>query len=191
MSHVKQWDRPPWISKVLKNLEKELSKKHYSFYNCILLASIKKRYNFTYRTLEYDLYYLSRGELRIFSYLCRLYTGIHAKPKPKFKSGAISESTTALNVDQTNTSVLNADQKSTAPSAALPLPSPLAPSTISTRGNGQEQQAAIAPTTDTGVSGSTAAAAAVATTQKKEVGLAKAHVDNKKMDARKKSLKRL
>ncbi|KAK7854343.1 ubiquitin-conjugating enzyme e2 22 [Quercus suber] len=45
----------------------------------------------------------------------RLYTGIHAKPKPKFKSGAISESTTALNVDQTNTSVLNADQKSTTP----------------------------------------------------------------------------
>lgn len=121
----------------------------------------------------------------------RLYTGIHAKPKPKFKSGAISESTTALNVDQTNTSVLNADQKSTAPSAALPLPSPLAPSTISTRGNGQEQQAAIAPTTDTGVSGSTAAAAAVANTQKKEVGLAKAHADKKKMDARKKSLKRL
>ncbi|GMY28550.1 inactive protein kinase SELMODRAFT_444075-like [Fagus crenata] len=43
-----------------------------------------------------------------------LYTGIHAKPKPKFKSGAIFESTTELNVDQTNTSVLNADQKSTA-----------------------------------------------------------------------------
>ena len=188
MSRVKQWDRPPWISKVLKNLEKELSKKHYSFYNCILLASIKKRYNFTYRTLEYDLYYLSRGELRIFSYLCRLYIGMHAKPKPKFKSGVISESTTALNVDQTNTSVLNVDQKSTTPSAALLLPSPLAPSTIFTKGNRQEQQAAIAPTTDTRVSGSTAA---VAITQKKEVGLAKAHVDNKKMDARKKSLKRL
>ncbi|GMY33993.1 ubiquitin-conjugating enzyme E2 22 [Fagus crenata] len=160
MSHVKQWDRPPWISKVLENLEKELSKKHYSFYNCILLASIKKR----------------------------LYIGIHAKPKPKFKSGVISESTTALNVDQTNTSVLNVDQKSTTPSAALLLPSPLAPSTIFTKGNRQEQQAAIAPTTDTGVSGSTAV---VAITQKKEVGLAKAHADNKKMDARKKSLKRL
>lgn len=128
----------------------------------------------------------------------RLYTGIHAKPKPKFKSGAISESTTALNVDQTNTSVLNADQKSTTPGAALPLPcpSPLAPSTTSTRGNGKEQQAAIAPATDTGVSGSTVAAAATAaaaapTTQKKEGGLAKAHADKKKMDARKKSLKRL
>ena len=176
---------------MLEKLEEELSKKRYSIYNRILLASIKKRYNFAYRTLEYDFYCLSRGELRIFSNLCWLYIGIHAKPKPKFKSGAISESTIALNVDQTNTLVLNADQKSKVPSAALPLLSPLAPSTIFTRGNGQEQQAAIAPTTDTGVSGSTAAAAAVATTQKKEVGLAKAHADKKKIDARKKSLKRL
>ncbi|KAB1223206.1 Ubiquitin-conjugating enzyme E2 22 [Morella rubra] len=121
----------------------------------------------------------------------RLYTGIHAKPKPKFKTGAISESTTALNVDQTNTSVHNADQKSTTPGAALPLPltSQLAPST---RGNGQEQPAPIPPITETetGVSGSTAAAAA-ASTQKKGVGLAKVHADKKKMDARKKSLKRL
>ena len=77
----------------------------------------------------------------------------------------------------------------------MPCPSPLAPSTTSTRGNGKEQQAAIAPATDTGVSGSTVAAAAAAaaapTTQKKEGGLAKAHADKKKMDARKKSLKRL
>jgi ubiquitin-conjugating enzyme E2 S len=111
-----------------------------------------------------------------FLLLCRLYTGIHAKPKPKFKSGAISESTTALNVDQTNT-----EQKSTAAGAALTLPSPLAPSTTSTRGNGQEQPVAVAPITDTGVSGS----------QKKEGGLAKVHADKKKIDARKKSLKRL
>jgi len=35
---------------------------------------------------------------------CRLYTGIHAlKPKNKSKSGAIFESTTALNVGQSNT----------------------------------------------------------------------------------------
>lgn len=115
----------------------------------------------------------------------RLYTGIHAKVKPKFKSGAISESTTALNVDQTNTPVLNADQKSTAPGAALTLPSPLAPSTTSARGNVQEQPAAVAPTIDTGVGGSAANA------QKKEVGLAKVHADKKKIDARKKSLKRL
>lgn len=63
----------------------------------------------------------------------------------------------------------------------MTLPSPLAPSTTSTRGNGQEQPVAVAPITDTGVSGS----------QKKEGGLAKVHADKKKIDARKKSLKRL
>lgn len=126
--------------------------------------------------------------------LCRLYTGIHAKPKPKFKTGAISESTTALNVDQTNASTLNADQKSSAPNATLPLPSPLAPSTTAARGNGPEQPAAATPA-ETGVGGSTAAAAASAasvTVQKKEGGLSKAQMaEKKKIDARKKSLKRL
>uniref|UniRef100_A0A5B7BH98 E2 ubiquitin-conjugating enzyme n=1 Tax=Davidia involucrata TaxID=16924 RepID=A0A5B7BH98_DAVIN len=124
----------------------------------------------------------------------RLYTGIHAlKPKPKFKTGAISESTTALNVDQTNTSVLNVDQKNdalpnaAAAAAALPLPSPslLAPSTTATKGASvQDQPAALNPT-ETGVSGS------AASTQKKEGGLAKVQADKRKMDARKKSLKRL
>lgn len=122
---------------------------------------------------------------------CRLLTGIHAKPKPKFKTGAISESTTALNVDQTNTSSLNADQKNTAPGAALPVistsPSPLVPITV-TRGNGQDQPAAIAPV-ETGVSG--CAASAATTTLRKEGGLVKAQADKKKLDARKKSLKRL
>lgn len=128
---------------------------------------------------------LSMEEVRVcFLLLCRLYTGIHAKPKPKFKSGPISESTTALNVDQTNT-----DQKSSAAGAALTLPSPLAPSTTATRGNGQEQPPAVAPTTDTGVGGSAAANCILA--QKKEGGLAKVHTDKKKIDARKKSLKRL
>ncbi|KAG5041889.1 hypothetical protein AAZX31_03G003900 [Glycine max] len=111
----------------------------------------------------------------------RLYTGIHAKPKPKFKSGAISESTTALNVDQTNTSVISADIKTTPASAALPA-------ATTTRGNNQEQAAAA-------VNGSNAAAtvisAAASAPQKKEGGQAKAQVDKKKIDARKKSLKRL
>ncbi|RZC18512.1 Ubiquitin-conjugating enzyme E2 22 isoform B, partial [Glycine soja] len=111
----------------------------------------------------------------------RLYTGIHAKPKPKFKSGAISESTTALNVDQTNTSVISADIKTTPASAALPA-------ATATRGNNQEQAAAA-------VNGSNAAAtvisAAASAPQKKEGGQAKAQVDKKKIDARKKSLKRL
>ena len=138
--------------------------------------------------------------------LCRLYTGIHAlKPKPKFKTGAISESTTALNVDQTNSSVHNVEQKNAEQkinnnnnNAGLQLPpSSLAAATpvcmtmttaaaagkggVGGGGNGQ------ALATETGISGS----AAPATTHKKESGLAKIQADKKKMDARKKSLKRL
>lgn len=124
----------------------------------------------------------------------RLYTGIHAKPKPKFKSGAISESTTALNVDQSNTSVLASDQKNTAIGAPIVLTSPLAPCTAASKGgNSQDQAAVVASTAETGVGGSVSVAVAtpVVTTQKKEGGPAKAQADKKKMDARKKSLKRL
>ncbi|KAH7554418.1 hypothetical protein JRO89_XS12G0199400 [Xanthoceras sorbifolium] len=120
-----------------------------------------------------------------------IYTGIHAKPKPKFKSGAISESTTALNVDQTNSAVLNVDQKNTAPGAALPLPSPLTPTTA-TRGNNQDQHTAVVQAApEIGISGSAAATPAATTTLKKEGGLMKVQADKKKMDARKRSLKRL
>ncbi|KAH1194471.1 Ubiquitin-conjugating enzyme E2 22 [Glycine max] len=112
----------------------------------------------------------------------RLYTGIHAKPKPKFKSGAISESTTALNVDQTNTSVISGDIKTTPASAALPVP---VLATTTTRGNNQEQAAAV-----NGSSAATVISAASAP-PKKEGGQAKAQADKKKIDARKKSLKRL
>ncbi|KAJ7972019.1 Ubiquitin-conjugating enzyme, E2 [Quillaja saponaria] len=124
----------------------------------------------------------------------RIYTGIHAKPKPKFKTGAISESTTALNVDQTSTPVLNTDLKSVASGAALPLPgTPLVPSTTATttatRGNSHDQAAIFA--TETGVTGATAVNAITAAKQRKEGGLAKAHADKKKLDARKRSLKRL
>lgn len=121
----------------------------------------------------------------------RIYTGIHAKPKPKFKSGAISESTTALNVDQT---ITNMDQKNNTPSGGaipLPLAQPLAPSATATRGgNNQDQPFAAVPTVEIGIGGS-ATTPASATTQKKEVGLAKVQADRKKIDARKKSLKRL
>ncbi|OWM78865.1 hypothetical protein CDL15_Pgr003036 [Punica granatum] len=124
----------------------------------------------------------------------RLYTGIHAKPKPKFKSGAISESTTALNVDQTNASSnVNADQKNSAvaPGTTLPLPLTTAPCVAATKGgNSQEQQTAVAPSTEIGIGGSATAVPAAAA-PKKEAGLAKAQADKKKMDARKKSLKRL
>ncbi|KAJ1397023.1 Ubiquitin-conjugating enzyme E2 [Sesbania bispinosa] len=119
----------------------------------------------------------------------RLYTGIHAKPKSKFKSGAISESTTALNVDQNNTSaVLNAEVRSAPSGAALPLQAPLAPSTASSRGSSQEQ--AAVGTEAVLVNGS-CATAVVSALQKKECGGAKAQADKKKIDARKKSLKRL
>ncbi|KAJ6749539.1 hypothetical protein OIU85_000201 [Salix viminalis] len=110
----------------------------------------------------------------------RIYTGIHAKPKPKFKSGAISESTTALNVDQ----------KSVAVGAAVPVQSPLAPCTTASKGgNSQDQPAAVGPMHETGVGGSVVAP--TASTLKKDVGLAKVQADKKKIDARKKSLKRL
>uniref|UniRef100_A0A6N2N6N5 UBC core domain-containing protein n=1 Tax=Salix viminalis TaxID=40686 RepID=A0A6N2N6N5_SALVM len=115
----------------------------------------------------------------------RIYTGIHAKPKPKFKSGAISESTTALNVGQSI-----GDQKSVAVGAAVPVQSPLAPCTTASKGgNSQDQPAAVGPMHETGVGGSVVAQ--TASTLKKDVGLAKVQADKKKIDARKKSLKRL
>lgn len=126
---------------------------------------------------------------------CRLYTGIHAKPKPKFKTGAISESTTALNVDQSNTSAVNADQKITVGGAALPLPSQipsvLVPLTVTARGLGQDQPAIVASAVETRVGGTAASTVASSTTLKKEAGLTKAQAEKKKIDARKKSLKRL
>lgn len=115
---------------------------------------------------------------------CRLYTGIHApKPRPRFKSGAICESTTALNIDQTDASNFNADQKNPA-ATSLPLPLATAPCPTTKGGNFQEQQTALASSIEIGVGGST-------TAEKKEAGLAKAQADKKKIDARKKSLKRL
>ncbi|GJN39019.1 hypothetical protein PR202_gb28110 [Eleusine coracana subsp. coracana] len=101
----------------------------------------------------------------------RLYTGIHAfKPKNKSKSGAISESTTALNVDQSNT-VLS-ENMHLAP-GALPTSAAKALST-----NSQDQNAALS---DPVVGASGAPKRHAATTA----------VDKKRMDARKKSLKRL
>ncbi|XP_058205300.1 ubiquitin-conjugating enzyme E2 22 [Rhododendron vialii] len=120
----------------------------------------------------------------------RIYTGIHAlKPKPKSKTGAISESTTALNVDQSNNLVLSADEKNAVSGPpTLPLPSSMvASATLTKGGSGQDQQTS---TTETGVSGS----APTPSTQKKEGGgggSVKVQADKKKMDARKKSLKRL
>lgn len=124
--------------------------------------------------------------------LARLYTGIHAKPKSKLKQGAISESTTALNVDQRNTTTAqNPDQKNPLSSTGAPSPSPVAPSTASSKGtSSQEQPAASVGSTlvsnETGGVGSSAAPP-----QKKDGAALKAQAEKKKMDARKKSLKRL
>ncbi|CAJ2671903.1 ubiquitin-conjugating enzyme E2 22 [Trifolium pratense] len=119
----------------------------------------------------------------------RLYTGIHAKPKPKFKSGAITESTTALNVDQTNTSVLNADSKTVPSNAALPPL--LMPSTTAARGASQDQAMGVLTESSVNCSTASAVASAAPAPQKKDIRTAKAQADKKKLDARKKSLKRL
>ncbi|XP_078163147.1 ubiquitin-conjugating enzyme 22 [Carex rostrata] len=102
----------------------------------------------------------------------RLYTGIHAKPKSKSKSGAISESTTALNVDPSSTNNALGGKK------LPPGPTPLTASSkgIATNSNDQNIPVVTGPS---------------APFPKKESGTAKALADKKKIDARKKSLKRL
>lgn len=126
----------------------------------------------------------------------RLYTGIHAlKPKPKFKSGAISESTAALNVDQTNASVCSIDPK-TAVSGAVVQPTPLAPSLNTMKGGSGQEPSTTALNSMVEIGGVSSGSGAApppppTATQKKEGGLAKPQTDKKKIDARKKSLKRL
>ncbi|KAJ4883466.1 Ubiquitin-conjugating enzyme E2 22 [Raphanus sativus] len=111
----------------------------------------------------------------------RLYTGIHAKPKPKFKTGAISESTTALNVGGQTTN--------NETPGALP-PSSVADINRVTTATAKDQQQQVANNVPVAAAGS-ANVAATTTTQKREAGLAKVQADKKKVDARKKSLKRL
>ncbi|KAJ3679240.1 hypothetical protein LUZ60_017251 [Juncus effusus] len=96
----------------------------------------------------------------------RLYTGIHAKPKTKPKTGAITESTTSnQNVD---------------PSSATIQPGKKLPSlTASSK----------APLSNSNDQNTPAVAATGPSVQKAAV--AKAVADKKKIDARKKSLKRL
>ncbi|KAF7098322.1 hypothetical protein CFC21_100071 [Triticum aestivum] len=104
----------------------------------------------------------------------RLYTGIHAhKHKNKSKSGAICESTTTLNVGQSNNTV---------PSKNIPSAPALVSTSTSTKVLGIQDQNA-APS-DPAVGPSTA--------NKKDGPLAtKIPAEKRKMDARKKSLKRL
>jgi ubiquitin-conjugating enzyme E2 S len=100
-------------------------------------------------------------------FICRLYTSIHAlRPKNKSKSGAISEPTAALTKDQPH-SVLAPISTSTAKKTFGP--------------NSQDQNAAPS-----------AVLGGASAVPKKDGALSvKVPVDKKKMDARKKSLKRL
>ncbi|CAD6338796.1 unnamed protein product [Miscanthus lutarioriparius] len=105
----------------------------------------------------------------------RLYTGIHAlKPKNKSKTGAISESTTALNVDKS----------STASSENTPSMPPAVSTSTASRAFGTNLQ-------DQNPTASDPAVGAAAARKKDGPMACKIPVDKKKMDARKKSLKRL
>lgn len=122
----------------------------------------------------------------------RLYTGIHAlKPKPKFKAGAISGSTAALN-DQTS-SVCSIDPKNTV--SGVVVSTPLAPSLNTMKAvSGQDHPTTattLNPTVEIGVSSGSGSPPPPMAAHKKECGLVKAQADKKKIDARKKSLKRL
>uniref|UniRef100_A0A0D9WIH4 UBC core domain-containing protein n=1 Tax=Leersia perrieri TaxID=77586 RepID=A0A0D9WIH4_9ORYZ len=104
----------------------------------------------------------------------RLYTSIHAlKPKYKTKSGAISESTTALNVDRSN----NAVSKST----------PLGPAALSAS---TPNKASGTNLPDQNAAPSDPALGASAVPKKDGLHAVKVPAE-KKIDARKKSLKRL
>lgn len=102
--------------------------------------------------------------------LARLYTGIHAlRPKPKPKTGPISECTT-----------LNVDPMKAVPCSKVPLSSSRLTASVGGKGSGMCNQEVV------GV--------AVGTLTLKQKGVAvaaKAQVEKKKTDARKKSLKRL
>ncbi|KAL9237881.1 hypothetical protein vseg_012378 [Gypsophila vaccaria] len=109
--------------------------------------------------------------------LARLYTGIHAKPKSKLKQGAISESTTALNVDARA-------QKTDSKNSSVGTGGAPASMTASKEAGGQEHLGNAQNELNT-------APSATAPTTLKKDGILKAHVEKKKIDARKKSLKRL
>lgn len=115
----------------------------------------------------------------------RLYTGIHAlKAKPKPKTGAICESTSALNVDQSNT--VHGDKS---PFPSVPLNhAPLPTKVLGTASHDQNVVAALATKT---LVEALAAQKKEATPATATATVVKAQTDKKKMDARKKSLKRL
>ncbi|MQM16715.1 hypothetical protein Taro_049674 [Colocasia esculenta] len=127
----------------------------------------------------------------------RLYTGIHAlKPKPKFKTAAISESTTALNVDQKAASLTAAPSSKTVagPELSAVAVSPAASELAVEAASARPASATTTVTASaTGPTSKPVASAGFPVPLKKEGTIAAKlpAVDRKKMDARKKSLKRL
>ncbi|KAJ0679508.1 putative ubiquitin-conjugating enzyme E2, ubiquitin-conjugating enzyme/RWD [Helianthus annuus] len=121
-----------------------------------------------------------------------LYTEIHAlKPKQKFKAGVISESTAAAVARPS--SVCSVDPKHV--ESGVVVPTPLAPSLNTMKEkSGQDHPttaATVTPTGEIGVGSGSGVAPPPMAVHKKECGSAKPQADKKKVDARKKSLKRL
>ncbi|KAM0904583.1 hypothetical protein ACQ4PT_017910 [Festuca glaucescens] len=116
--------------------------------------------------------------------LARLYTGIHAhKHKNKSKTGAICQSTSSLNVGQSNKTVL---------SKTTPAPS-LSSTSASSKVLGLHTSASskVLGLHDQNAAPSDPAVGASAVHKKDGLFAVKVPVEKKKIDARKKSLKRL
>lgn len=112
----------------------------------------------------------------------RIFTATHAvnSKRAKFRIGAISESN-------------NAGQKNSATGAALHLPQTSTPASIpAAKGATGQDQSVLAPNSMVaGVVTSTTVATASVTRKKEVCASLKVQTDKRKMDARKKSLKRL
>lgn len=113
---------------------------------------------------------------------CRIFTATHAvnSKRTKFRIGAVSESNSV-------------GQKNSATCAALHLPQTSTPSSIpAAKGATGQDQLIVAPNSmGAGVVTSTTVATAQVTKKKEVCGSLKVQTDKRKIDARKKSLKRL
>lgn len=99
--------------------------------------------------------------------------------------------TTALKVDQSNTSVHNVDQKNTGLGVPLQIQVPMAASSNTGKGGSNHDHHQSSDLTSSTTEAGNIAPTTVTLMQKKSVLLAKVPADKKRIDARKKSLKRL
>ncbi|KAL5722922.1 E2 ubiquitin-conjugating enzyme [Ranunculus cassubicifolius] len=116
--------------------------------------------------------------------LARLYTGIHAKPKTKSKTGAISEST-AMNIDSTKNSTVNTGD-ATVTCLKAPMPPLATPLGDQTQCKGGTSVVVPVDQSAIGTQGVLIVTGPVLPKMATNKVLA-----DKKIDARKKSLKRL